>query len=110
VVTADLGLELVGGAGRDHPAVVDDHDLVGESVGLLELTQLSLRHYTAESTGPLVPLLHIVPSKTDAERLIPMSLALVNGRPTSTLDRLPSLPPHKAHCAAHHECRHITHR
>jgi integrase len=45
---------------------------------LLELTQLSLRHYTAEATGTLVPLLHIVPSKTDAERLIPMSPELVN--------------------------------
>lgn len=44
---------------------------------LLELTQLSLRHYTAESTGTLVPLLHIVPSKTDAERLVPMSPELV---------------------------------
>lgn len=32
---------------------------------LLELTQLSLRHSTAESTGTLVPLLHIVPSKTE---------------------------------------------
>jgi len=44
---------------------------------LLELTQLSLRHYTAASTGTLVPLLHIVPSKTDCERLIPMSPELV---------------------------------
>jgi integrase len=44
---------------------------------LLELTQLSLRHYTSETTGTLVPLLHIVPSKTDAERLIPMSPELV---------------------------------
>jgi integrase len=44
---------------------------------LLELTQLSLRHYSSETTGTLVPLLHIVPSKTDAERLIPMSPELV---------------------------------
>jgi site-specific recombinase XerD len=44
---------------------------------LLELTQLSLRHYTSETTGTLVPLLHRVPSKTDAERLIPMSPELV---------------------------------
>ena len=44
---------------------------------LLELTQLSLRHYTPASTNTLVPLLHIVPSKTDAERLIPMSPELV---------------------------------
>ena len=44
---------------------------------LLELTQLSLRHYTAPTTGTLVPLLHIVPSKTDCERLIPMSPELV---------------------------------
>jgi integrase len=44
---------------------------------LLELTQLSLRHYTPASTNTLVPLLHIVPSKTDAERLVPMSPDLV---------------------------------
>ena len=44
---------------------------------LLELTQLSMRHYTAASTGTLVPLLHIVPSKTDIERLIPMTPELV---------------------------------
>ncbi|AFM20303.1 site-specific recombinase XerD (plasmid) [Mycolicibacterium chubuense NBB4] len=44
---------------------------------LLELTQLSLRHYTAASTSTLVPLLHVVPSKTDCERLIPMTPELV---------------------------------
>ena len=44
---------------------------------LLELTQLSLRHYTPASTNTLVPLLHIVPSKTDTERLVPMSPDLV---------------------------------
>jgi integrase len=44
---------------------------------LLELTQLSLRHYTPPTANTLVPLLHIVPSKTDAERLIPMSPELV---------------------------------
>lgn len=45
---------------------------------LLELTQLSLRHYTASTTNTLVPLLHIVPSKTDCERLIPMTPELVD--------------------------------
>ncbi|WP_077490692.1 site-specific integrase [Sinomonas mesophila] len=44
---------------------------------LQELTQLSLRHYTAPSTNTIVPLLHIAPSKTDRERLIPMSPELV---------------------------------
>ncbi|MEU0095596.1 hypothetical protein [Kribbella sp. NPDC006257] len=44
---------------------------------MLELTQLSLRRYTSETTGTLVPLLHIVPSKADAERLLPMSPELV---------------------------------
>lgn len=44
---------------------------------LLEITQLSLRHYVAPTTGTLVPLLHIVPSKTDRERLIPMNPELV---------------------------------
>lgn len=44
---------------------------------LLELTQLSLRHYIAPTTNTIVPLLHIVPSKNDQERLIPMSPELV---------------------------------
>lgn len=44
---------------------------------LLELTQLSLRHYVAPTTNTIVPLLHIVPSKTDQVRLIPMSPELV---------------------------------
>ncbi|MBF6149566.1 tyrosine-type recombinase/integrase [Nocardia nova] len=43
----------------------------------LELTQLSIRHYTPATTATLVPLLHIAPSKTDIERLIPMSPELV---------------------------------
>jgi hypothetical protein len=45
---------------------------------VLELTQLSLRHYTPPTTGTLVPLLHIAPSKLDIERLIPMSPELVD--------------------------------
>ncbi|MDQ0867422.1 tyrosine-type recombinase/integrase [Arthrobacter globiformis] len=44
---------------------------------LLELTQLSLRHYVAPNTNTIVPLLHIAPSKNDQERLIPMSPELV---------------------------------
>ncbi|MBT2586492.1 tyrosine-type recombinase/integrase [Arthrobacter sp. ISL-95] len=44
---------------------------------LQELTQLSLRHYVAPTTNTVVPLLHIVPSKTDQERLVPMSPELV---------------------------------
>lgn len=44
---------------------------------LLEITQLSLRHYKAAQTGTVVPLLHIVPSKNDRERLIPMTPELV---------------------------------
>ena len=36
-LAADLGLELVRGAARDDLAVVDDGDLVGELVGLLEV-------------------------------------------------------------------------
>jgi hypothetical protein len=36
-LAADLGLQLVGGAFGDRPAVVDDHDVVGEPVGFLEI-------------------------------------------------------------------------
>ncbi len=44
---------------------------------VLELTQLSIRHYTPPDTGTVVPLLHIAPSKLDLERLIPMSPEMV---------------------------------
>lgn len=36
-----------------------------------------LRHYTPPSTSTVVPLLHIVPSKLDIDRLIPMTPALM---------------------------------
>ena len=36
-VAADPALELGRGAGRDRPAVIDDHDLAGELVGLVEV-------------------------------------------------------------------------
>ena len=36
-LAADLRLQLVGGALRDHLAVVDHHDVVGQQVGLLEV-------------------------------------------------------------------------
>ena len=45
---------------------------------VLELTQLSLRHYTPPTTGAVVPLLHITPSKLDTERLVPMTPELVS--------------------------------
>lgn len=37
---------------------------------LLELTHLAIQPYTIPSTGETIPLIHIVPSKTDTERLI----------------------------------------
>lgn len=44
-------------------AVVDTLRHTGSRIEeLLELTQLSLRHYTSQTTRSLVPLLHIVPS------------------------------------------------
>ncbi|WP_199515948.1 tyrosine-type recombinase/integrase [Nucisporomicrobium flavum] len=45
---------------------------------VMELTQLSLRHYTPPTTGAVVPLLHITPSKLDTERLVPMTPELVS--------------------------------
>jgi hypothetical protein len=39
---------------------------------LTELTHASLVQYRLPTTGELVPLLHIAPSKTDAERLLPV--------------------------------------
>jgi integrase len=45
---------------------------------VLELSQLSLRHYTPPTTGTVVPLLHITPSKLDTERLVPMTPELVS--------------------------------
>jgi integrase len=60
-------------------AVIETLRLTGCRIEeLLEITQLSVRHYTPAKTGRLVPLLHIVPSKLDIERLIPMSPELVS--------------------------------
>ena len=52
-LAADLRLELVGGAAGDDPAVVDDGDLVGELVGLLEVLgrqeqRVALAHLAAD--------------------------------------------------------------
>jgi integrase len=55
-------------------AVIETLRLTGCRIEeVLELTQLSIRHYTPPNTGTVVPLLHIAPSKIDNERLIPMS-------------------------------------
>jgi hypothetical protein len=60
-------------------AVIETLRLSGSRIEeLTELTQLSVRHHTPASTGKLVPLLHIAPSKLDIERLIPMSPDLVS--------------------------------
>lgn len=45
---------------------------------LTELTHPSLVQYRLPSTGELVPLLHIVPSKTDTERLLVISPELAD--------------------------------
>ncbi|MGI8530896.1 MAG: tyrosine-type recombinase/integrase [Geodermatophilaceae bacterium] len=61
---------------------------------MLELTHLSLRRYVRE-TGDVVPLLQVAPSKTDAERVVPISpellrvMALIVGRVTADGDRVP---------------------
>lgn len=44
---------------------------------LLELTHLAIVPYTVPATGEEIPLLHIVPSKTDQERLLVASPELV---------------------------------
>jgi hypothetical protein len=47
----------------------------GEGIRVEELTELShhsLVQYRLPDTGELIPLLHIAPSKTDAERLLPI--------------------------------------
>ena len=76
---------------------------------LLELTQLSLRHYTPPSTNTLVLLLHIVPSKTDAERLVPMSpelvtvLLMVQRRAKCGAEQVPLSVRYDPHEAVHGE-------
>ncbi len=45
---------------------------------LTELSHHSFVHYTLPSTGELIPLLHVVPSKTDAERLLVISPELAD--------------------------------
>ena len=39
---------------------------------LLEITHYSLVQYRLPTTGELIPLLQIAPSKTDTERLLPI--------------------------------------
>ena len=45
---------------------------------LTELSHHSFVHYTLPSTGELIPLLHIAPSKTDTERLLVISPELAD--------------------------------
>lgn len=45
---------------------------------LLELTHLAIQPYKVPSTGETIPLVHIVPSKTDQERLIVAGPELVH--------------------------------
>ncbi len=60
-------------------AVIETLRLTGCRIEeLLELTQLSIRHYTPPASDTIVPLLHIAPSKIDVERLIPMSPEVVD--------------------------------
>ena len=69
---------------------------------MLELTHLSLRRYVRE-TGDVVPLLQVAPSKTDAERVVPISpellrvMALIVGRVTGTGDGVPLTPRFDEH-------------
>ena len=69
---------------------------------MLELTHLSLRRYVRE-TGDVVPLLQVAPSKTDAERVVPISpellrvMALIVGRVTGTGDGVPLAPRFDEH-------------
>ena len=44
---------------------------------LMELTHLSIRRYT-HTDGETIPLLHIAPSKTDSERVLPVSPELAS--------------------------------
>lgn len=69
---------------------------------MLELTHLSLRRYVRE-TGDVVPLLQVAPSKTDAERVVPISpellrvMALIVGRVTAKGDRVPLVVRYDEH-------------
>lgn len=45
---------------------------------MLELTHLAIQPYTIKLTGETIPLLHIVPSKNDEERLVVASPELVH--------------------------------
>jgi integrase len=69
---------------------------------MLELTHLSLRRYVRE-TGDVVPPLQVAPSKTDAERVVPISpellrvMALIVGRVTGTGDGVPLAPRFDEH-------------
>ena len=65
---------------------------------LLELTHHSLVQYRLPSTGELIPLLQIAPSKTDAERLLVVSpelaevLSTIIGRVRNDTGTIPVIP------------------
>ena len=60
--------------GNDRGVAADRYPLRG----LLELTHHSITEYRLPSTGELVPLLQIAPSKTDTERLLLVSPELAD--------------------------------
>ncbi len=71
---------------------------------LLELTHHSFVQYRLPSTGEIVPLLQIAPSKTDAERLLLISPELADvlstiirrvRKPTGAVPLVPSYDPHE---------------
>lgn len=70
---------------------------------LLELTHHSVVKYRLPTTGELVPLLQIVPSKTDAERLLVVSpeladvLSTIIQRIRSGAAKVPSVPTFDRH-------------
>ena len=66
---------------------------------LTELTHHSLIQYRLPGTGELIPLLHIVPSKTDAERLLVVSPELAD---VLSRDHLPDPRPRRRGAAGGH--------
>ncbi len=97
-VAADARLELVGGAERDHLAVVDHRDAIGETVGLVEVLG------GQKQRRPVVHQLRDEIPQIDARTRVEAGRRLVHQQhPRSPDEARPEVetPPHAARVGAH---------
>ena len=92
-LAADSMLELGGGAGLDHDAVVDDDDLVGETIGLFEVLRREQRRDAA--VHELVDKIHMVLRLRGSRPVVGSSRKSTDGLPVRlmAMSRRRRIPP-----------------